>query len=339
MERKVALYFSKLEDKKVRCELCTHFCLIEDSQTGFCNVRRNIDGVLYSLNYGKIVALNIDNIEKKPLYHFYPNSQTLSLASRGCNYKCNFCQNHDISQLGKNTSIDDGVLSPEDIIKIAKAKNINIISYTYTEPTVFFEFVIETAMLAKANNMKNVFVSNGGMSEAVLEHLLKYIDAFNIDLKSFRSNSYEKINGKLETVLNNLKIISKSSSWLEITSLLIPGYNDSPYEIEDMASFISNLSTDIPWHISAYHKAHKAEYPSTSMPDMKNAYAYALASKIKYIYLGNVSDPSTSITRCSSCGENLIYRKGLGFEKYANDSMASLKGKCFNCGEKIAGFF
>lgn len=339
MGRKVALHFTKLDDKKVTCNLCSHYCTIDDSKTGLCNVRRNIDGVLYSLNYGKIIALNVDSIEKKPLYHFYPGSQTLSLASRGCNFKCEFCQNSNISQVEPNVLFDEETLNPEDIIKIAKAKKIKIISYTYTEPTVFYEFVIETAMLARANNIKNVFISNGFMSSDTLEVLLKYIDAFNIDLKSFRSDTYKKMGGKLESVLNNLNIISKSSSWLEITSLLIPGFNDSNEEIEDMASYISNLNSGIPWHISAYHKAYKAQYPSTNMLDMKNAYAIALASNVKYVYLGNIVDPNAATTKCPKCGENLIFRKGVNFEKYANESLSSLKGKCFNCGESITGFF
>lgn len=337
MDKKKALFYVKLPNKKVQCELCGHSCLIEDSKRGKCFVRQNIDGELYSLNYGKITALNVDNIEKKPLYHFMPGAKTISLASRGCNFNCEFCQNHHISQLKDIKEIDDQILSPEDIVKIAVAKNIKIISYTYTEPTVFYEFMLETAMLAKASNIKNVMVSNGFMAPAVLGELLKCIDAFNIDLKSFRTKTYEKIGGRLDLVLNNLQAISKSSSWLEITTLLIPGFNDSPEEIEDISSYIVATSKDIPWHISAYHRAYKSNYPDTSLTDMKSAYALALASKLKNIYLGNIGGACN--TKCFKCGEDLIYRNNSSFDAYANESMKSLKGKCFNCGEKIAGVF
>jgi len=334
---KQALFFEKLYDRKVKCTLCAHNCIIKDAQFGICKVRQNIDGVLYAVNYGKICALNVDSIEKKPLYHFYPGSKTLSLAIPGCNFKCSFCQNYSISQEHKNTQSE--TLMPEDIINLAIAKNINIISYTYTEPTVFYEFMIETQMLAKANNLINVVVSNGFMSASALSNLLNFTDAFNIDLKSFRTNTYKLLGGSLETILNNLRDISKSKAWLEITTLLIPGFNDTFEELEDLASFIANLNNSIPWHISSYHKAYKAEYNNTSFDDLKTAYAIALASSLKYVYLGNILDENSSSTSCYNCGELLIKRHNSVFNGYSKANFLNYKNKCNYCGKKIDGVF
>ncbi|HOW16529.1 MAG TPA: AmmeMemoRadiSam system radical SAM enzyme [bacterium] len=339
MERREAIFYVQLLDNKTRCELCGHNCLISDSMFGNCGVRRNIDGVLYSLNYGKVSALMIDPIEKKPLYHFYPGSKTLSIALSGCNFKCDFCQNSDISQINDPSKIQGEKLNPEDIIKIAKAKNVNIISYTYTEPTVFYEFMIETAMLAKTAGMYNVVVSNGFMNPKPLKELIKFTDAFNIDLKSFRQPTYQKIiGGNLDIVLENLDTISKSSAWLEVTTLLVPDLNDSKEEIEDIARFVNALSPTVPWHISKFHPDYKRQ-SATETPQETLLTAYNIGKEIglKYVYVGNVVDRKLSSTYCSKCNEEVIGREGLSV--YIKDEMNSLKGKCKKCGKNIDGRF
>ena len=342
MNRKEALFYRTLNDKIVQCMLCGHFCKISDTHTGRCKVRRNIDGKLFSLNYGKISSLAVDPIEKKPLYHFYPGSKTLSLAMQGCNLKCPFCQNHKISQVEKPEDISGEDLMPEDIIKIAKAKDIKIISYTYTEPTIYFEFMLETAMLARAAGLKNVVVTNGFMSEEALEDLLKVTDAYNVDLKSFRTTNYEHIlGGKLELVLSNLYTIKKSGAWLELTTLLIPGFNDSDDELEDLTSFIKALGKDTPWHISAYHPDYKMlkDSKATNVNDLKKAFSIAMQQGLEYVYLGNVLEESASNTRCPKCQETIITRKGNFYIEDEKQKMATLKHKCEKCGYKIKGVF
>ncbi|MBN1113805.1 MAG: AmmeMemoRadiSam system radical SAM enzyme [Oligoflexia bacterium] len=341
MDRREALLFDSLEGKKVRCNLCGHSCVIADSNLGKCRVRRNIDGSLYSLNYGKIVALAVDPIEKKPLYHFFPGAKTLSIAMPGCNFKCRFCQNSGISQVEDPANIQGEDLLPEDIIKIAKAKNIKIISYTYSEPTVFYEFMLETCMLAKTAGMYNVMVTNGFMGEQALEELLRFVDAFNVDLKSFRARTYEEIiGGKLDVVMNNLREISNSKSWLEVTSLIIPEMNNSYEEVEDMAGFVASLGSQVPWHVSGYHPDYKMKEDSspTSFEDLKQAYALGLEMGLKYVYIGNHFDKKASATICPSCGVDAINRTGFSVDM-SEDEIKNLKGRCPSCGEKIDGRF
>ncbi|MFH1224071.1 MAG: AmmeMemoRadiSam system radical SAM enzyme [Pseudomonadota bacterium] len=341
MDKKNAMFYSELTDKKIKCELCPHNCVIPDSGLGICKVRRNIDGKLYSLNYGKIVSLMIDPIEKKPLYHFYPGSKTLSLAMQGCNFKCDFCQNSSISQVtDPSRDIKGEDLLPEDIIKVAKAKNVDIISYTYTEPTIFYEFMLETCILARNENIKNVMVTNGFIETKPLKDLLKFMDAFNVDLKSFRHPTYENvIGGKLDSVLENLEIISKSNSWLEVTTLIINGVNDSMDEQEDIARFIANLDVGTPWHISKFFPHHKmANAKETEMKTLTDCYEIGKAAGLKYVYMGNVLDNNFSATKCSSCGKDVIER--IGFTVSAKESsLESLKGKCPFCANKIDGRF
>ena len=339
MEKREAIFYTQLSDNKTRCELCGHNCLIPEAGLGLCKVRRNIDGVLYSLNYGKVTALMIDPIEKKPLYHFYPGSKTLSIALNGCNLKCSFCQNSDISQIQDTSKIQGEQLLPEDIIKIAKAKNISTISYTYTEPTVFYEFMIETAMLAKTAGLNNVMVTNGFMNAAPLAELLKFIDAFNVDLKSFRQPVYEKlIGGRLDLVLENLQTIAKSSSWLEITTLIIPAFNNSKEELEDIARFINALGPQIPWHVTKFHPDYKMiDMEETSSEDLMMACAIGKKIGLKYIYTGNILDKKTSSTYCYSCGAEVIGREG--FCVSVKDELNALKGKCTKCGTVIDGRF
>jgi len=341
MKRREAMYYIELSEKRVKCELCPHNCVIPDSGVGICKVRRNIDGKLYSLNYGKIISLMIDPIEKKPLYHFYPGSKTLSLAMQGCNFKCQFCQNCSISQINSPNDITGEELLPEDIIKIAKAKNVDIISYTYTEPTIFYEYMLELAMLAKSEGMKNVMVTNGFMSEKPLKDILKFIDAFNVDLKSFRHPTYENvIGGRLDTVLENLETISKSNSWLEVTTLVIPSLNDSKEELEDIANFISNLDKDIPWHVSKYYPHHKMKNNSTdtNLETLTMAYGIGVKAGLNNVYIGNIVDEKFSTTICASCKKPVIERVGFSVKPFEGD-MDSLKGKCSSCGSKIPGKF
>jgi pyruvate formate lyase activating enzyme len=342
MHRTEALYYSELSDKSVRCELCAHNCKINDAGVGICKVRRNIDGKLYSLNYGKIISLMIDPIEKKPLYHFYPGSRTLSIAMQGCNFKCEFCQNSAISQLRDPSEIKGEELSPENIVSIAKAKGVDIISYTYTEPTVFYEFMLETAMLAKNSKIKNVMVTNGFINEAPLRDILKFIDAFNVDLKTFRDNTYkEVIGGRLDVLIDNLEIIAKSRSWLEITTLFVPGMNDSLEEKEDIARFIAKLGNDIPWHVSKYYPHYKMTdkvLEETSMENLKEAYEVGRAAGLRYVYIGNIMDKNYNSTYCHSCNKEVITREGYNVSVNETD-IASLKGKCRFCGAELAGFF
>jgi pyruvate formate lyase activating enzyme len=336
LERKKALYFELAKDKAILCNLCPHNCLIKESLTGFCNVRRNIEQDLYSLNYGKIIALVVDPIEKKPFYHFYPGSKTLSIAMPGCNFKCEFCQNSDISQFNDSEDFRFEQLLPEDIVKIAKAKGVKTIAYTYTEPTVFFEFMLETSMIAKSYGLKNVMVTNGFINQKPLEDLLKVVDAFNVDLKSFRSKTYEKfIGGKLDSVLENLETINKSEALLEITSLIIPGVNDTAEEVEDISTFIANLDNNIPWHINKFVPSYKMkDKDETSLDSLKLAYKIAKSKKLNYVYIGNVLDETLSSTFCFKCKTKLITRKGISlFEKNLKDD------RCPNCGALIHGCF
>lgn len=341
MERREAMYYIELSEKRVRCELCGHNCVISDSGVGVCKVRRNIDGKLYSLNYGKIISLMLDPIEKKPLYHFYPGSKTLSLAMQGCNFKCQFCQNSSISQVNNPNDITGEELLPEDIIKVAKAKNVDIISYTYTEPTVAYEYMLELAMLAKSENMKNVMVTNGFINEKPLKEVIKFIDAFNVDLKSFRLPTYENvIGGRLDLVLENLETISKSNSWLEVTTLVIPGVNDSREELEDIANFISNLGKDIPWHVSKFYPHYKLKDSGVETPIDTLAMAYEIGIKagLNNVYVGNVMDERFSTTICATCKKPVIERVGFSV-KPCEGNLGSLKGKCVACGANIPGKF
>lgn len=291
---KKALFFEQLDRNRVKCQLCNHFCIINNGNTGICGVRKNIDGILYSLNYGKIIAENIDPIEKKPLYHFLPKTKTYSIAAIGCNFKCKNCQNADISQ-ASNLKNDDTVpgieTSPQDIIKRALDNNCQSIAYTYTEPTIFYEFALETMKLAKKANLKNIWVSNGYFSQEVIQQASKYLDAINIDLKFFKEKSYQEICGaKLEPVLENLKIIKKLNIWLEVTTLIIPTINDSDKELKQIAEFIKKeLREDVPWHVSAFYHTYKMlDILPTPKETILRAVDIGKKVGLKNVYPGNI---------------------------------------------------
>jgi pyruvate formate lyase activating enzyme len=334
--RKEALLYEKLKDKLVHCYLCNHHCRIGDGKFGFCGVRQNSEGILYSCVYGKVIASHADPIEKKPLYHFLPGSLSLSIATTGCNFRCGFCQNWEISQ----SSIRDGDLAgeeflPRDIVKAALDNQCRSISYTYTEPTIFFEYALDVAKLAKTKGLYNNFVTNGYMTEQALKMLKSYLDAANIDLKFFKDASYQKIcKGHLEAVLNSIRIMHRLNIWVEITTLVVPGENDSEAELQDIATFIASVDKNIPWHISRFHPDYKfREYSPTPEATLKRAQGIGNKAGLNYIYVGNVMGFGND-TYCHNCKKLLIKREGFNVLQY------NIKeGKCPFCSAVIPGVF
>jgi len=334
---KEAMLYEKKEDKKVVCRLCSHNCQILRSKTGICRVRKNQDGVLQTLVYGQAVASAVDPIEKKPLYHFLPGTFSYSLATIGCNFKCGFCQNWQISQ-GSLDGLDtkEVNLLPSEIVKKAKDTECASISYTYTEPTIFFEYAYDTAKLAKSYNLKNIFVTNGYMSKDALKTISPYLDAANVDLKSFREEFYIKnCKAHLKPVLETIKLMMRLNIWVEVTTLIIPGENDSQTELKDIANFIASLDVNIPWHISRFHQDYNfLDYEPTPLKTLKLAYNLAKEVGLRYVYLGNVTDQQGLCTDCYNCKKLIIERNYLSISKHNID-----KGNCPFCGVKIAGVF
>jgi pyruvate formate lyase activating enzyme len=292
---KEAVLYEKLSDKKVKCGLCNHCCIINDGKRGICGVRENKKGKLYSLVYGRIIAEHIDPIEKKPLYHFMPGSFSLSIATIGCNFKCLHCQNSDISQINKQEIINNKQWgkekSPKEIIQDALSGECPSISYTYTEPTIFLEFALDCMKLAKKKGLKNVWVSNGYMTKKVLDLIAPYLDAINVDLKAFTEGFYRDVCGaKLQPVLDNLIDIKKRGIHLEITTLVIPGKNDSEKELKQVAAFIKKkLGKDIPWHVSRFFPHHEfLNMMPTPVEKILRAVEIGKEAGLKFVYTGNV---------------------------------------------------
>jgi len=342
---KECLNYNKLDDKKVHCYACSHKCSISDGKTGLCGVRQNIKGTLYSLVYEKAIAVNIDPVEKKPLFHFLPGTYAYSFGTLGCNFRCKNCQNYDISQIfnkkgetAKYDSIKWGIpLSPKDIVKDAIKHNCESIAYTYTEPTIFLEYALDTMKLAKKSGLKNVWVSNGFMSEETLDLIMPFLDAINIDIKSFDDSFYmENCGGRIEPILENCKRLSREKIWLEITTLIIPSLSDDLKMLEKIASFIkTELGYYVPWHISAFSGAiswQLKHIQDTPIETIKKTYQIGKKTGLKYIYGGNVWDPKLENTYCPKCGKLLIERIGYKINRFDK------KGKCA-CGKKISGIF
>jgi len=288
-----AMFYNKAKGKEAQCYLCAHNCKIALGQFGFCGVRQNIQGVLNTLVYAQVIAANVDPIEKKPLYHFLPGSMSFSIATVGCNFRCGFCQNWQISQVsGQDNAREVYKLMPERIVEEAKKNHCQSISYTYTEPTIFFEYAYDIAKVAKQAGLKNIFVTNGYMSREALETISPYLDAANIDLKSFREKFYvENCKGHLQPVLDSIKLAKKLGVWIEITTLIIPGYNDSVSELSDIAGFIASVGKDIPWHISRFHPDyHFLSEKMTPIETLKKAEDLGKKAGLDYVYLGNVKD-------------------------------------------------
>jgi len=338
--KKEAFLYERLGDKKVHCYLCAHQCTIGDSKFGICGVRQNIDGQLYTLVYGEVIASNVDPIEKKPFHHFYPGSTSYSIAAPGCNFRCGFCQNWRISQLRRNGASPQHtpVVMPDTVIDNALLNDCQSIAYTYTEPTIFFEYAYDIAQRAKKKGLANVFVTNGYMSKEAIELIHPYLDAANIDLKSFRDDFYQKIcHGHLQPVLETIHLMRELEIWIEITTLIIPGKNDSEQELTDIASFIAQEGRDIPWHVTAFHPDYEfRDIPSTTMDILQKARDIGERKGLMYVYIGNRPSDTNSInnTICPQCHALLIKRSYM-----AVDENRIVDGKCPSCGTVIDGKF
>ena len=324
--------YSRYKDENsITCLLCKHYCTLKKDKNGICGINYNIDGELFNKAYSHPSAMHIDPIEKKPLYHFLPSSKSLSIGTVGCNFRCPFCQNYSISQ---TSVVDESVTyMPEDIVNIAMENKTQSISYTYNEPTIWYPYAKDIGVLAKEQGIKNVFVSSGFESHEVLQDMNSWLDAANIDLKSFSHDYYKKVlKTNLDGVLESLIEFANSNIWLEITTLLIPDINDSEAEIHKMAEFISTkLGKDIPWHFSAFHPTYKMlDTPRAPIETLIKAKEIAKSYGIKYIYLGNIQNDSS--TYCYECGAKLIDRNG-----FTSGMLNIEDGKCKACGSSIKG--
>jgi pyruvate formate lyase activating enzyme len=333
---KEAMLYEKLSDNRVKCNLCNHRCTIKDENYGICGVRQNIDGSLFSLVYDRIVASHIDPIEKKPLFQFYPGSRAYSIATVGCNFICKHCQNFDISQSPREKKgyIVGEKMGPEEIVKEADSSGCKSIAYTYTEPTIFFELAYDTAKIAHYKEIKNIFVSNGFMTPEALREISPYLDGINIDLKAFTNKFYKEIcGGRLEPVLENIKLAKELGIWVEVTTLIIPTLNDSEDELRHIAEFIKDVDKDIPWHISQFYPTHKLTTLSrTPVETLHMAREIGIKAGLHYVFEGNVPGRGNESTYCYKCGELLIERRGYSIIKNKIED-----GHCPSCKSSIAG--
>ena len=332
------MFYEKLNDKLVNCNLCSHRCRkIADSNWGICGVRENRDGNLYTLVYGKVIARSVDPIEKKPLFHFLPGSKSYSIATVGCNFRCDNCQNYDISQLSKERNIIVGQkTAPLDIVTAAKRNHCKSIAYTYSEPTIFFEYAYDVAKLAKREGLKNVFVTNGYITPEALYEIAPYLDAINVDLKSFSDTFYRKNCGaRLEPVLNAIRLFKSLGIWTEITTLIIPTLNDTEEELCMIAEFIKEIGEETPWHISQFYPTYKLmDLPRTQVETLRKARQIGLETGLRYVYEGNVLGETGENTYCHNCRELLIRRFGYNIQE--NKIRTST---CPHCGIRIEGIY
>ncbi|MCD4704884.1 AmmeMemoRadiSam system radical SAM enzyme [bacterium] len=335
---KEALLYKKNEDTSVDCELCNHFCHILENKAGICGVRRNIKAKLYSLNYNRLISQGVDPIERKPLFHFLPGSLTYSIAAMGCNLSCLNCQNWQISQLNEVEKLDGEfpgeLIKASDIVQRAQKENCQSISYTYTEPTIFLETALPIMKLAHQKGLKNVWVSNGYMSQKCLDLILPYLDAVNIDLKFFLESKYKKFTkASLKPILDNLIYLKEKNVSMEITTLLIPGETNVEQQLEYMAKFIyKKLGSDTPWHISKFSAEISYKLLSnreTSMKEMEKAYQIGKKIGLKYVYLGNIAADDRENTYCPKCETLNIERQGYIITR------SDKQGLCRNCKENL----
>ena len=335
---KEAMLYSPLGDGKVQCHLCNHRCVISPAKRGVCGVRENREGKLYTLVYGRAISLNVDPVEKKPLFHLFPGSTSFSIAAVGCNFRCLQCQNHEISQLPRDPKgrIEGSEVSPSKVVSLAKQSRCQSISYTYTEPTIYFEYAYDIAREARQEGMKNIFVTNGYMTEEALETIRPSLDAANVDLKSFREKFYKEVCGaRLEPILENLKRMRRMGIWVEITTLVIPTLNDSDQEFHEIAQFILSLGPEVPWHISAFYPTYKMlDLPRTPAAALHRAREIGIKEGLRYVYCGNIPGEEGEDTFCPHCGRKLIER--VGFRVGKNDVVG---GACRHCHGQIDGIW
>ncbi len=321
----------------VACRLCAHRCVIPPGRSGVCAVRENRGGRLVTLVYGEVVAAHVDPIEKKPFYHFHPGSKALSVATAGCNFRCGFCQNWQISQAPRRPGggVAGEPFAPEAAVRAALEAGCRGLSYTYTEPTIFFEYAYETARRAREAGLVNSFVTNGYMTAEALETIRPYLDAANVDLKAFRDETYRKVCGaRLEPVLETIRRLRALDVWVEVTTLVVPGLNDGPEELAALARFIASVDPDIPWHISRFHPDFEyTRAPATPLATLRAAAETGRREGLRYIYVGNVAGESED-TACRSCGTVLIRRRG-----FAVLSDALRGSSCPSCGAVLPGRF
>lgn len=332
-----ARLWKPLKDDVVQCRLCNHYCAIISGERGKCGVRENREGTLYTLNYDKIAAVNLDPVEKKPLYHFQPGTSTYSFATMGCNLACSFCQNWTLSQTPREDKrIDGRYIMPDQLVNEAVRLGAASISYTYSEPTIFFELMQDTAIRAHERGLKNIIVSNGFMTRECLDELGPHIDAINVDLKCFSENFYKDLTGAhLQPILDNLVYIKHTLGWwLEVTTLLIPGKNDSPEELDQLTDFLVDMiGPDTPWHISRFHPDYKmSDVPVTNGGSLNAAFEAGRRKGLKYVYIGNMPGLNKQHTDCPGCGREIVNRSGFSAGK-----RDIADGKCIHCGEPIDG--
>ncbi|MFP4158133.1 MAG: AmmeMemoRadiSam system radical SAM enzyme [Desulfobacterales bacterium] len=332
-----ARLYERQQEKAVKCRLCSHHCRIKEGRRGICNVRENREGTLYSLVYDRIIARHVDPIEKKPLFHFFPKSLAYSIGTVGCNFRCKFCQNADIAHMATDNQgrIIGKAFTPEQVAQEAEITGCTSIAYTYTEPTVFFELAFDSARIAHEKGIKNVFVTNGYMTEEALQQIHPYLDAANVDLKAFTEEFYQNYcSAKLKHVLAAMVKMKELGIFMEVTTLLIPGLNDDEKELQGLAGYlVSELGADTPWHVSRFHPTYRlTDRPSTPVETLKRARDIGMAEGLKYVYTGNIPGEATESTYCHQCGACVIARKGFSVieNRVENNS-------CPDCSAKIHG--
>ncbi|HUT62549.1 MAG TPA: AmmeMemoRadiSam system radical SAM enzyme [Anaerolineae bacterium] len=328
-----AKFYKQLHNKHVQCFLCPHYCVIKSGSRGKCGVRENVEGILYTLVYGKVISSMVDPIEKKPLFHFLPGSSSLSIATMGCNMSCEFCQNWEISQSVKpQYQVIGQEMSSEDIINKAMKNNCESISYTYTEPTIFYEFAYDTAKIAREHGLKNVFVTNGYINPEPQDEVCSVLDAVNVDLKGFSDEYYMEVCGaKLQPVLEAIRKYYENGVWIEITTLIVPGHNDSDEMLLKMGEFIASIDLKIPWHISRFYPTYKVQHlPITDIDTIHKAVEIGKKLSLKYVYTGNIPGDNFENTYCPHCKRKVITREG-----FTLINMNLNENICKNCNEKI----
>ena len=332
-----AMLYHGFDHGAVQCQLCPHGCAIAPGRRGICGVRRNDGGRLIALTYGRAAAVNVDPIEKKPLFHFLPGTLSLSVGAVGCNLRCRGCQNWELSRAADDLEPEElqaAELSPQALVEHCARKGYASLSFTYNEPTVFLEYALDTARLARERGIRTVFVTNGYMSEMALREAAGLVDAMNIDLKSFRDEFYRDYCGaRLEPVLRTIERAHGCGIWVEVASLVIPGLNDGAAELADSARFLHGLSPELPWHVTAFHPDyHMLDRPHTPAQTLHQAWEIGRQAGLKHVYVGNVIDVEHSATYCPQCGVMLISRRG-----HSTLQQGLAGGACSACGARVAG--